>query len=90
MAVRVVGPIFEMGSNYMAFVAVFRTINKGLKKIGDFISTVVLAVFYFSIFGLFALSARFAADFLKKKPVDSTFSPRSKQYDSMGAFRHEG
>lgn len=74
----------------MAFAAVFRTINKGLKKIGDFISTVFLVCFYFVIFGLFALPVRLATDFLKKKAASSTFTPREKQYDSLESFRYEG
>jgi hypothetical protein len=74
----------------MVLAAAFRATNRALKKIGDFISTVILAVFYFSIFGLFALPARFAADFLKKNAAGSTFSPRNKQYDSLDDFRNEG
>jgi len=74
----------------MILAAAFRNVNKALRKIGDFISTIFLVIFYFSIFGLFALPARIIGDFLKRGAVKSTFSAREKEYNSLDSFRYEG
>lgn len=70
--------------------AVWDGIQAVLKVFGDFISTTILVVFYFTIFALFAIPVRLFADFLRRKPVGSNYTKEVKQFKTMESFAHEG
>ena len=70
--------------------AAWDAIQAVLKAFGDFVSTTILIVFYFTIFALFAIPARLFADFLKRRPVGSNYAPEVKQFKTIESFAHEG
>jgi len=63
---------------------------KGLKKIGDFISTCILVIFYFTFFSVFAFCVRPFSDFLSKRPRSSNFSGTRSRFEDLESFRYEG
>jgi hypothetical protein len=69
---------------------VWKVIERVLRFVGDIISTTLLVVFYFTIFALFAIPTRLFTDFMRFAPRSTNFITRTKQYDSLDTFLHEG
>jgi hypothetical protein len=72
------------------FSALYQGVTVALKKVGDVVSTIVLVIFYFTIFALFAVPARCFSDFFKKKATRTTFVIPSKKYETIEQFSNEG
>ncbi|MGC9603101.1 MAG: hypothetical protein ABSF47_01370 [Minisyncoccia bacterium] len=65
-------------------------LSRGLKKFGDFISTFILVIFYFTLFAVFAVCVRLFSDFLGKRPKSSNFIGVRSRFEDLESFRHEG
>lgn len=80
------------GPKLAAWAIHIRTLLKILEKvaraIGDIITLVILTIFYFTVFALFAIPYRLFADPLHRKPRESTWSPVTNTY-SLEWFKRE-
>lgn len=61
-----------------------------LQKIGLYVSAILLFVFYFLVFSLFAIPIRLASDFLKKRQRKSSFIIKQTSPESLKDVRYEG
>jgi len=57
--------------------------------LGNIVSAVILFIFYFTIFGLFALPLSFRRKFLKPASSNSNWRIKQKQYFSLKDFENE-
>lgn len=57
--------------------------------VGNIISTVILTIFYFTAFALFALPFRLFADALRINPGKSTWVPKEKEFKGLADFKRE-
>ena len=67
----------------------WRTLLRGMRWVGDIISTVILGIFYFTIFGLFALVIRQFAHLIDKDPAHSSFLLKIIPEQTVESITHE-
>lgn len=70
--------------------AIWKTISRGLHWFGDKMSTLILVVFYFTIFGVFALIMRPFVNALRPVSSSSNFVTRSGAEVTEKDLVHEG
>ena len=68
----------------------FASVSSGMKKFGDIISTIVLSIFYLTIFALFAIPSRIFGDFLHVRKKTSNFQSPKHSFETLESYRYEG